>query len=73
MIVLDHQQAIHEKNRFGFGPIIEVAVIFAGIFVTMIPALEILGVKGKELGLDAGQFFWATGACRAFWTTRRPT
>lgn len=30
---------IHGRNKFTFGPIIEVAVLFAGIFVTMIPAL----------------------------------
>lgn len=60
-------KSIHEKNRFGFGPIIEVAVIFAGIFVTMIPALEILGVKGKELGLsEPWQFFWASGMLSSF-------
>jgi Na+/H+ antiporter NhaD/arsenite permease-like protein len=56
-------RTIHEKNRFSFAPIIEVAILFAGIFVTMIPALEILGVKGKELGLtQQWQFFWASGA-----------
>ena len=60
-------KTIHEKNRFGFGPIIEVAVIFAGIFVTMIPALEILGVRGKDLGVEhPWQFFWASGTLSSF-------
>lgn len=59
--------AIREKNRFSFGPIIEVAVLFAGIFATMIPALEILGVRGKELGItQPWQFFWASGALSGF-------
>ncbi|OYW18794.1 MAG: sodium:proton antiporter [Planctomycetales bacterium 12-60-4] len=53
---------IREKNRFGFGPINEVAILFAGIFVTMIPALAILNVNGKNLGLtEDWQFFWASG------------
>lgn len=50
------------KNGFGFGPIVEVAVLFAGIFVTMVPALVLLGQHGGALGLDAPwQFFLATG------------
>src|SRR6266581_4440438 len=31
-----------ERNAFTFGPIIEVAILFAAIFVTMAPVLEIL-------------------------------
>lgn len=59
--------AIREKNRFGFGPIIEVAVLFAGIFATMIPALAILNVKGKSLGIESpAQFFWASGILSSF-------
>ena len=59
--------ATREKNRFGLGPIIEVAVLFAGIFITMIPALAILNVKGKTLGVDTpAEFFWATGILSSF-------
>ncbi len=59
--------ALRELNRFTFGPIIEVAVLFAGIFTTMIPALALLNVHGKELGLtETWQFFWATGALSSF-------
>jgi len=66
---------IHLKNRFGFGPIIEVAVLFAGIFVTMVPALAILNswgqgereVLGTAFGMrEPWQFFWATGALSSF-------
>jgi Na+/H+ antiporter NhaD/arsenite permease-like protein len=50
-------------NKFGYGPIIEVAVLFAGIFVTMVPALAILGARGAELGITLPyQFFLVTGA-----------
>jgi Na+/H+ antiporter NhaD/arsenite permease-like protein len=55
-------RALRVENRFSWGPIIEVAVLFAGIFATMIPALEILNVRGRELGLtEPWQFFWAAG------------
>jgi len=63
------------SNRFSFAPIIEVAVLFAGIFVTMAPALLILNAWGQGqrevLGLTFGlsepwQFFWATGALSSF-------
>ena len=60
-------KSTHEKNRFGLGPIIEVAVLFAGIFITMIPALAILNVKGKTLGVDSpAEFFWASGLLSSF-------
>ncbi len=55
------------QNRFSFAPIREVAVVFAGIFSTMIPALALLQAKGDALGVtDPTQFFWSTGALSAF-------
>jgi Na+/H+ antiporter NhaD/arsenite permease-like protein len=54
-------------NRFTWGPIVEVGVLFAGIFVTMIPALKLLEIRGGELGLSSPwQYFWATGALSSF-------
>jgi Na+/H+ antiporter NhaD/arsenite permease-like protein len=51
-----------EGNNFTFGPIIEVAFLFIGIFVAMVPALEILKAQGSELGINrTWQFFWVTG------------
>jgi Na+/H+ antiporter NhaD/arsenite permease-like protein len=51
-----------EKNKFSYGPIIEVAVLFAGIFVTMVPALALLEARGGELGLSqTWHFFLVTG------------
>jgi Na+/H+ antiporter NhaD/arsenite permease-like protein len=51
------------KNEFSFGPIFEVAILFAGIFITMVPALELLRENGKTLGLVAPwQYFLTTGA-----------
>lgn len=53
---------LREKNRFTFGPMIEVAVLFAGIFATMTPALAILNARGRELGLSQPwHYFWASG------------
>ena len=52
-----------EKNAFTWGPIIEVAILFAAIFVTMAPMLEILNANAASLGLRTPtQFFWTTGA-----------
>lgn len=52
-----------KENGFAFGPIIEVAVLFVGIFVTMVPALELLAGHGAELGLDKPwQYFLITGS-----------
>ena len=60
-------KAIHEANRFTFHPIAEVAALFAGIFLTMIPALDILRAHGASLGVSTPrQFFWATGALSSF-------
>jgi len=59
--------ADRRANGFTWGPIIEVAVLFAGIFVAMVPALERLQARGAELGLtEPWQFFWLTGALSAF-------
>jgi Na+/H+ antiporter NhaD/arsenite permease-like protein len=56
-------RATRKANRFTWGPVVEVAVIFVGIFVTMIPALKILETRGAEFGvLHPWQFFWASGA-----------
>jgi Na+/H+ antiporter NhaD/arsenite permease-like protein len=58
---------IHQENRFGFGPINEVAILFAGIFVTMAPALLLLNANAASFGIrEPLQFFWATGLLSSF-------
>ena len=58
---------LRKANRFTFHPILEVAALFAGIFVTMLPALDILRARGAELGVrEPWQFFWATGMLSSF-------
>lgn len=57
----------HEANGFNFDPILEVAILFLGIFITMEPALEILYLRGAELGVtQPWQFFWTTGGFSSF-------
>jgi Na+/H+ antiporter NhaD/arsenite permease-like protein len=54
--------AMRKKNEFTMAPIVEVAVLFAGIFVTMVAPLQILNARGGELGVEEPwQYFWATG------------
>jgi len=60
---------IRASNKFGWGPIIEVAVIFIGIFVTMVPAtllLEEMGKSGAIRMTHAWEFFWGSGALSSF-------
>jgi len=54
---------IHELNRFSWGPIAEVAAVFVGVFITMVPAMSFLAERGATLGItQPWQFFWASGA-----------
>jgi Na+/H+ antiporter NhaD/arsenite permease-like protein len=58
---------LRKENAFGFGPIQEVAVLFAGIFATMIPALEILRARGGEFGVsEPWHFYWLSGMLSSF-------
>lgn len=61
------RKGVRESNRYSWGPIIEVAVIFLGVFATMTPALLYLQANAGDFGLDKGwQFFYATGALSSF-------
>jgi Na+/H+ antiporter NhaD/arsenite permease-like protein len=61
------EKTIREKNHFNYAPIIEVAVLFIGIFITMVPALLILEARGGALGVrEPWQFFWVTGVLSSF-------
>ena len=60
---------IHNANEFSWFPIKEVAILFAGIFMTIIPAISILkaGESGSLAPLIAmiespAQYFWITGS-----------
>ena len=58
---------IREANKFTWTPIIEVAFLFLGIFVTMVPALLYLSANAASFGItEPAQFYYATGALSSF-------
>jgi Na+/H+ antiporter NhaD/arsenite permease-like protein len=58
---------VRRANGFTASPMVEVAVLFFGLFLTMIPALELLHLRGAEFGVrEPWHFFWATGALSSF-------
>jgi Na+/H+ antiporter NhaD/arsenite permease-like protein len=65
--------AVRAANEFSWAPIREVAILFAGIFATIVPALAMLraGSDGAMAALveavrDPVHFFWATGLLSSF-------
>lgn len=70
---------VHENNQFAWGPMQEVAKLFAGIFLTIVPVIAMLkaGVNGPFGAVVAAvthadgspnpaMYFWATGALSSF-------
>lgn len=70
---------VHEDNQFGWGPMQEVAKLFAGIFLTIVPVIAMLkaGVNGPfgavvsavtrhDGSPDPAMYFWATGVLSSF-------
>ena len=70
---------VHEDNQFGWAPMAEVAKLFAGIFLTIIPVIAMLkaGVNGPfgavvqavtqpDGSPDVMMYFWITGALSSF-------
>ena len=70
---------VHEDNQFSWGPMQEVAKLFAGIFLTIIPVIAMLkaGINGPFGAViaavtrpdgqpDPAMYFWATGALSSF-------
>ena len=56
------QKSIHESNHFNFHPIQEVAILFIGIFSTMMPAMDWLKANaGAMEKTTPGIFYWGTG------------
>ena len=56
------REPVHKANHFNFHPIQEVAILFAGIFATMMPALDWLRVNAATLGNPTPAFFyWGSG------------
>lgn len=71
--------AVHQDNQFSWGPMVEVAKLFAGIFLTIIPVIAMLkaGVNGPFGGVVSAvtnpdgspnvmMYFWITGLLSSF-------
>ena len=72
-------KAVHEANQFGWAPMQEVAKLFAGIFLTIIPVIAMLkageqgpfgaiirAVTRPDGSPDPAMYFWAAGALSSF-------
>ncbi len=71
VVYLSYRQADNEilrANEFDFEPIKEVAYLFIGIFLTMVPALQLIAEEARINRdiLNAGTFYWATGGLSSF-------
>jgi Na+/H+ antiporter NhaD/arsenite permease-like protein len=61
------KKVIRSANKFTYTPIIEVAFLFLGIFITMVPALMYLSTNASSLGVTSpAQFYYASGALSSF-------
>ncbi len=71
--------SVHADNQFNWGPMQEVAKLFAGIFLTIIPVIAMLkaGVDGPFSAIvravtnpdgspNPAMYFWATGVLSSF-------
>jgi len=70
---------VHADNQFNWGPMVEVAKLFAGIFLTIVPVIAMLkaGVDGPFGAIvsavthpdgqpNPAMYFWATGILSSF-------
>lgn len=70
---------VHDDNQFSWGPMLEVAKLFAGIFLTIIPVIAMLkaGTEGPfgavvsavtrpDGSPNPAMYFWATGLLSSF-------
>lgn len=70
---------VHEANQFGWDPMFEVAKLFAGIFLTIIPVIAMLkagthgpfgpivqAVTNPDGSPNPAMYFWATGVLSSF-------
>ncbi|WP_444814686.1 sodium:proton antiporter [Variovorax flavidus] len=70
---------VHKANQFGWEPMVEVAKLFAGIFLTIVPVIAMLkaGAQGPFGAIvsavtrpdgqpDPAMYFWATGILSSF-------
>ncbi|MGQ7870832.1 sodium:proton antiporter [Sunxiuqinia sp. sy24] len=66
-LVFTNSKMRYQENRFTWAPIIEVAYLFLGIFITMVPALLYLKENAHSFGLSTPMhFYYATGTLSSF-------
>ena len=71
--------SVHAANQFAWGPMLEVAKLFAGIFITIIPVIAMLragaagpfgavvaAVTGADGQPNPAMYFWITGLLSSF-------
>jgi Na+/H+ antiporter NhaD/arsenite permease-like protein len=72
-------QSVHDSNQFSWAPMQEVAKLFIGIFLTIIPVIAMLkagangpfsaivaGITRPDGSPDPAMYFWATGLLSSF-------
>ena len=60
-------RALRTLNGFSWAPVAEVGILFAGLFVTMGPAIALLEHHSQKLGVtEPWQFYWYTGILSSF-------
>ena len=65
--LLTTKKSVRKENNYSWEPIIEVAVVFIGIFITMTPALIFLNNNAARLGFtEPWQFYSGSGFLSAF-------
>lgn len=67
MSLLNTPKEVRDMNKYSWRPIIEVAVVFLGIFITMTPTIMYLNQNASLLGLtEPWHFYYMTGALSSF-------
>lgn len=66
-LIITDKAMRYTDNKFTWGPIVEVAFLFLGIFITMVPALVYLRENANSFGINTPTlFYYATGGLSAF-------
>lgn len=61
------KKSLHKENNFNWSPILEVAYLFIGIFITMVPCLIYLKNNAATIGVNQPwQFYYASGLLSGF-------
>lgn len=64
---------VRQANGFKWKPVLVVAALFFGIFVTMKPALLVMARLAPELGLDTPMEFYVAAGALSTWLDNAPT